>query len=155
MANVKNKSLVHFHFQDVATNLRARRKLKEFLVFLFQNEKKNLVELNYIFCTDKFLLNINREYLMRDYYTDVISFDLSNSPKEIIGEIYISIPRVKQNAQYFKQRGSTELLRVMFHGALHLCGYNDKTLRQQSEMKKKEENYLHLFFSGVPRRTVS
>jgi rRNA maturation RNase YbeY len=125
------------------------------LNFLFKNEKKNLGELNYIFCTDKFLLKINRDYLKGDYYTDVISFDLSDSSKEIMGEIYISLPRVKQNAKYFKQRFSNELLRVMFHGALHLCGYKDETSGQQFKMKKKEEHYLHRYFSRVPRSTVS
>ena len=155
MARVKNKSSIHFYFKDVPPNLTARRKLKDFLIFLFKNEKKNLGELNYIFCTDKFLLKINQDYLKRDYYTDVISFDLSSSSKEIVGEIYISIPRVKENARYFKQRFSNELLRVVFHGALHLCGYEDGTFTQQSQMKKKEENYLHQYFTQVPRRTVS
>jgi rRNA maturation RNase YbeY len=85
----------------------------------------------------------------------VISFDLSDSSQEIIGEIYISLPRVKQNAKKFKQPSSSELLRVIFHGALHLCGYGDTTSRQQSQMKKKEEHYLQHYFSEVPRRTVS
>jgi rRNA maturation RNase YbeY len=155
MVKVKDKSSVHFHFQDLAPNLKARRKLKDFLTFLFKNEKKNLAELNYIFCTDKFLLKINKQYLKHDYYTDIISFDLSDSPKEIVGEIYISLPRVKQNARFFKQRFSNELLRVMFHGALHLCGYEDETIQQQAQMKTKEEYYLGRYSSLVPRRTVS
>jgi rRNA maturation RNase YbeY len=155
MTKVRNKSSVHFHFQDLPPNLKARRKLKNFLIFLFESEKKNLRELNYIFCTDKFLLKINRQYLKRDYYTDVISFDLSDSPKEIVGEIYISLPSVKQNATHFKQLFSNELLRVMFHGALHLCGFEDETVKQQSQMEKRENHYLRCYFSSVPRRTVS
>jgi probable rRNA maturation factor len=145
MAKIKNKSTIHFYFQGLPPNLTARRKLKDFLVFLFKNEKKNLGELNYIFCTDKFLLKINQDYLKRDYYTDVISFDLSNSPKEITGEIYISLPRVKENARHLKQHFSNELLRVILHGALHLCGYDDSTPAQQQEMRQKEEHYLNLF----------
>ena len=155
MVKVKNKSPVHFHFQDLPPNLRDRRKLRNFLVFLFKNEKKNLGSLNYVFCTDKFLLKINRDFLHRNHYTDVISFDLSDSVQEIVGEIYISLPRVKQNAKYFKQRFSNEVLRVMFHGALHLCGYKDENPRKQSQMKNKEDYYLAQYFSRVPRRTVS
>jgi rRNA maturation RNase YbeY len=75
----------------------------------------------------------------------VISFDLSHSLKEIVGEIYISLPRVKENARHFKQHFSSELLRVILHGALHLCGYDDGTPAQQEEMRQKEEHYLNLF----------
>ncbi|MFI5186327.1 MAG: rRNA maturation RNase YbeY [Chitinophagales bacterium] len=150
-----NNSSIHFFVKDITLDLRNRRKLKDFVSFLFNNEKKKLKELDFIFCNDEFLLEINRKYLKQDNYTDVISFDLSNSSAEIMGEIYISLHRVKDNAVHLKQSFLTELHRVIFHGALHLCGYNDKSTGEQLKMRKKEEYYLNRYFGQVPRKTVS
>lgn len=101
-----------------------------------------LTSLNYIFCTDKFLLNINRKYLDHDDYTDIISFDLSSDKGEVEGEIYISLDRVKDNAKKFGRSFKEEVARVLFHGALHLCGYKDKTKSQKKQMREKETYYL-------------
>jgi len=152
---VKSRAPIRFFFKEVSASLRNRKKLKDFLSFLFKREKKKLNTLNYIFCSDKFLLEINRAYLKHDYYTDVVSFNLSNSPTEVIGEIYISLQRVKNNADQFGQTFNKELHRVIFHGALHLCGYRDKTKKEQLQMRKKEEQYLRQYFNWVPRDTVS
>ena len=119
--------------------------LKQFIVRLFKNEKKVINELTYVFCTDEYLLDINRNFLQHDYYTDIITFDLSENPHEIIGEIYISLDRVKENAAEHETSLKEETLRVLFHGALHLCGYKDKTKAQIIEMRHKEEQYLRLY----------
>lgn len=103
--------------------------------------------LSYIFCSDSYLLVINQQYLEHDDYTDIITFDLSSSPKEIVGEVYISIDRVKENAHELSVSFNTELHRVIFHGALHLCGYKDKSIKDASVMRFKEDKYLKLYFS--------
>jgi len=119
--------------------------LKSFINKLFRKEHQKLKSLNYIFCTDKELLNINRNYLKHDFYTDIISFDLSTVPGEMDAEIYISIDRVRENASAFKTSLKQELLRVIFHGALHLCGYDDKSSIEKDLMRKKEDYYIRTF----------
>lgn len=124
--------------------LPAKRSLKTFIPYIFEKEKKMLQRLDYIFCSDDYLLNINQTYLQHDFYTDIITFDLSES-NVIAGEIYISTDRVKENARDLKVLFETECLRVIFHGALHLCGYKDKTLKQQTQMRKKENEYIERY----------
>jgi probable rRNA maturation factor len=118
-----------------------RRVLKSMLLDLFKKEKRNLHDLNIIFCDDDFLLGINREFLQHNDFTDIITFDLSDS-EEIKGEIYISIPRVIENATNLQLDKLSEIHRVIFHGCLHLCGYNDKLKKDKDLMRKKEEEYL-------------
>jgi rRNA maturation RNase YbeY len=137
---------VHFYFEKVDLILKERRRLKNFINSLIVKEKKNLVNLNYVFCNDKALLEINRKYLGHSFYTDVITFDLSSSPKVILADIYISGDRIKENAKSLKLSLKEELHRVMLHGLLHLCGYNDKTEVQKKLMTKKEDFYLGLYF---------
>ena len=115
------------------------------LARLFKKEKTKCASLSYIFCSDEYLLNINREFLMHDDYTDIITFDLSDRGDPVQGEIYISIQRVKDNAAEFKVPFKDELLRVMIHGALHLCGYKDKSKADKLDMRAKEEEYLRMF----------
>lgn len=116
---------------------------------MFQEERGKTKELTYIFCTDDYLLNINRNFLQHDYYTDIITFDLSEQKDGSHGEIYISIDRVKDNAVHLKEPLQRELLRVIFHGALHLCGYKDKTKVQERTMRKKEDYYLEGFYRST------
>ena len=137
---------VHFYFEKVYFTFRDRGELKSFIYSLIVKEKKNLNNLNYIFCNDKALLKINRKYLDHNFYTDVITFDLSSSPNEILADIYVSVDRIKENAKSLKLSLKEELHRVMFHGLLHLCGYNDKTEAQKRLMRKKEDFYLNLYF---------
>ena len=99
----------------------------------------------YIFCDDEYLLNINRRFLKHDYYTDIITFDLSEEGSSIIGEIYISIDRVNENAAIHGSTTEQEINRVIFHGVLHLCGYKDKTAKQKLTIRKKEDKYLREF----------
>ncbi len=99
-------------------------------------------EVSVVFCDDKYLFKLNVEFLNHDTLTDVIGFNYSLS-NEIHGEIYISIDRVEDNAVEFSQAFETELLRVMAHGVLHFCGYNDKTDQESSLMRTKEDFYLN------------
>lgn len=138
-----SKSKVYFFFDKVSFTLRNRTKIKEVVKLVFKQEGKKLGQLNYIFCSDKALLEINRQYLQHNFYTDIITFDLSEKGGLTVGEIYISVDRVKENAQNLKEAFSKELKRVIFHGALHLCGYRDKTNNERKLMRKKEDHYLN------------
>jgi rRNA maturation RNase YbeY len=112
---------------------------------IFKNEQQQLSYINYIFCSDEFLLNINQKYLGRYYYTDIISFDLSENKNQIQGEVYISVPRVKENAKIYKTSFKSEFYRVVFHGTLHFCGYNDRNKKEATIMRNKENHYLTSF----------
>ncbi len=136
------KSKVQFFSNDVVPNIRNVGRLKQFIESIFRKEGKDLESLNFIFCTDRTLIDINRKYLNHNFYTDVITFDLSVTKKLVIGEIYISLERVKENAQNLNERFSSELHRVIFHGALHLCGYNDKTKQQINKIRARENELL-------------
>lgn len=103
------------------------------------------MELSCIFCSDDFLLDINRRFLNHDFYTDIISFSLAEHSMPVQGEIYISVERIKDNAKTFGTSVRMELLRVIFHGALHLCGYNDHTSKEVKLMRQKENYYLRHF----------
>ena len=139
------QQIIQFHFLQ-ETYLRDRTRLKSFLPILFKKEKKQLESLQYIFCSDAYLLGINRQFLQHDYYTDIITFDLSEPGHPINAEIYISVDRVKENAQTFTNTFTRELHRVIFHGALHLCGYKDKKRGEEELMRKMEDKYLSLYF---------
>ncbi|WP_185872832.1 rRNA maturation RNase YbeY [Blattabacterium cuenoti] len=121
---------------------------------ILNNEGKEIGNINYIFCNDSYILKINQKYLKKNYYTDVISFDSSNSSitnKKIIthsfvsGDIFISIDRVRDNANKWHELFQRELYRVMIHAILHLIGYNDQKITDKIYMNKKEEFYLILF----------
>ena len=140
--------MVKFFYNDVSPYLPNRQKLKAFIATIFTKEgKRKLAGLNYIFCTDEYLLQVNRDFLQHDYYTDIITFDLSDSPKTVSGEIYISVDRVKDNATTNGVSFTEELHRVIFHGALHLCGYKDKKPAEVKAMRNAEDKYLDLYFS--------
>ncbi len=136
---------IHFFFPYRNFALIRRTKLKSFIRDIFKNENKTLVSLRYVFCTDAYLLEINRQYLQHDYYTDIITFELGEAGK-IDGEIYISAERVKENAQLMHTSFNKELHRVIFHGVLHLCGYKDKLKNDKFEMRAKEDRLLQLYF---------
>ena len=140
-----SKSKVYFFFQ-APVSLQNRVKLKKFIESIFKKEKKKIQSLNYVFCTDEELLEINRQYLNHDYYTDIVSFELSKKDEPAEGDIYISIDRIRDNALSLGEPLYKEVHRVIFHGALHLCGYKDKTKSQSLEMRNKEEEYLSLYF---------
>lgn len=137
---------VQFHFLKGANSLSDRTRLKSFIATLFKKEGRKLAEIRYIFCSDDYLLEINRQYLQHDYYTDIITFGLSDPGQPINAEIYISVDRVKENAREFNTSFKRELHRVIFHGALHLCGYKDKKSQDQQVMRKMEDKYLAQYF---------
>ena len=135
---------IQFHILQ-PISLEERTRLKQFLITLFKKEKKPLAELSYIFCSDQRLLEINRQFLQHDFYTDIITFPLSDPGQPISGEIYISVDRVRDNAREFGSSIKRELHRVIFHGALHLCGYKDKSPKDEKLMRKMEDKYLTLY----------
>ncbi len=140
-----SKSKVCFFFEEKGFSLQSRAELKAFIEILFKKEKKKLGSINYIFCSDKRLLEINQQFLRHDYYTDIITFDLSETDFTQ-AEIYISIDRVKDNAKTEGVSFKSELHRVIFHGALHLCGYKDKSKQEALQMREKESFYLLKYF---------
>ena len=142
---MSSKSKVRFFFEEKNFSLENRAQLKTFIESLFKKEKKKVSSINYIFCSDKRLLELNRQFLNHDFYTDIITFDLSelNSTQ---AEIYISIDRVRDNAKSLNTSFKSELHRVVFHGALHLCGFRDKTKGEKTKMREREGYYLNLYF---------
>jgi probable rRNA maturation factor len=141
------QAIQFFHLQS-NRSFKNRTEVKKFLVKLAQKEKAKIQELRIIFCSDKYLLDINRSFLKHDYYTDIITFQLSLPSEPIVGEIYISLDRVAENARTYSTSFTRELHRVIFHGLLHLCGYKDKLKSDQQEMRDLEERYLNLYFSS-------
>jgi rRNA maturation RNase YbeY len=136
------KLFIHFFNEETSFNLKNKTSLRNWINQTIIQEKHQLEELNFIFCSDNYLLKINKEYLNHDTYTDIITFDNSSLPLEITGDIFISIDRVKENAKTFKTTTQNELCRVMIHGVLHLLGYKDKTKKDKELMTEKEDFYL-------------
>lgn len=133
---------ISFNNQNTSFILKDKLLLKTFLASIFTQENIDFKSIAYIFCTDSFLLKLNKEYLSHDTLTDILTFTLSEISLPIISEIYISIDRVHENAGKLKVTFEEELRRVMIHGILHLCGYSDKTLLQKKIMRSKENFYL-------------
>ncbi|MGE0929515.1 rRNA maturation RNase YbeY [Peijinzhouia sedimentorum] len=138
------ETLIHFHTEDYEFELENEERTAKWLEGIINNEKFILMELNYIFCSDEYLLKINQEYLNHDTFTDIITFDNSESEFEIEGDIFISIPRIIENAKTFETEFDQELHRVLVHGVLHLMGHGDKTEEEQQRMRKSEDYYLSL-----------
>ena len=136
----------NFFFQK-NTTLQNRNTLKLFIKTFLKKEKTSIKILNIIFCSDEYLLNINRDYLQHDYLTDIITFEITNDTKGKTAEIYISVDTVKKNAAEYQSFIKEELHRVVFHGVLHLCGYKDKTKKDIILMRQKENEYLKLYFN--------
>ena len=117
---------ISFRYADRRLNIGQKTLIRTFIETLFKKEKQALGGINYVFCSDEYLLEINRSFLQHDYYTDIITFGLSAPGQPVEAEIYISVDRVKDNARTLGVSFNEEMLRVIFHGALHLCGYRDK-----------------------------
>lgn len=135
---------IQYFYEDTDFILKPVEKMTNWLLHSIASEHKTISLINYIFCSDEYLHKVNVEYLNHDYYTDIITFDNSESPDEIEGDIFISIDRVSDNAQNEGVPFIKELRRVMIHGVLHLIGYNDKTDEEQILMRQKENEYLSL-----------
>ena len=146
-ATFRNMNKVFFKYADRTLLYTNKTKLKKAIENLFSIEKKTLKHLVYVFCSDEYLLSINQSFLNHNTYTDIITFNLSETPQETIAEIYISIDRVKENAKTYETTFANEIERVIFHGALHLCGYKDKSKQDVLLMRSKENQYLTIFLS--------
>ncbi len=137
---------LQFFSEDISYSLSDERKTCHWILSAISKEGYSLESINYVFCNDKYLHQINVEYLNHDTLTDIITFSYSEQDDSpILGDIYISIERVQENAKlYGNQNFEHELHRVIIHGVLHLCGYQDKTNDQQKEMTEKENYYLRI-----------
>ncbi len=140
---------ISFNKADKNATLANRAALKAFIEKAIKKEGLHIETLQYIFCSDKYILGINKSYLQHDYYTDIISFDLSETKGKLIGEVYISIERVKDNAKTHKTSLKEELLRVIFHGALHFCGYKDKKPADIKKMRAQEDKWLKSYLKSI------
>ena len=136
-----------FYEQDVQARLKGKRRLSAFLDSLVQQHRPGTkqVRLDYIFCSDAFLLEMNRQFLDHDTLTDIITFDLAEDPGILRGEIYISTDRVLENASKFRTSYPDELHRVIFHGVLHLCGFKDKKKADREQMRRQEDLALEAY----------
>jgi probable rRNA maturation factor len=143
---------IQFHYLEKSPNIPARTHLKDFILKIFKKEGFKVGTVNYIFCSDNYLFDLNRTFLNHNTYTDIITFQYSTSSESIISDIYISLDRVRENARLFQSTFVRELHRVMFHGALHLCGYKDKTKSNRLQMRSMEDFYLEKMFH-VKKRT--
>lgn len=135
---------INFYFEDVEEFQLDLPKSGDWIKNTILNEGKQSGEISFVFCSDDYLLDINRQYLDHDYYTDIITFDYVEG-NLISGDVFISIDRVKENADVFKVSFENELNRIIIHGVLHLLGYKDKDSKQKEVMTGKEDYYLQKF----------
>ena len=140
----QNLDNINFFDEGVGFSLSSPDTIKAWVFKVIQKQGFTLVTLNYIFCDDEYLRNINVEYLDHNTYTDIITFDHSEEEGKLESDIYISIERVKENAAKFGNPFDDELHRVLIHGVLHLMGQEDKTEEDKQEMRKREEACLSL-----------
>ncbi len=134
--------MIQFFFENI-DKIALSNRTKDWLINLITNEQKKPGDINYIFCDDEYLLKVNQDFLQHDYYTDVITFDYVKG-KTIAGDIFVSLPRISENAETHSKDFNIELHRVLAHGILHLCGYKDKTEEEIQEMRNKEDYYLNI-----------
>ena len=133
--------MIHFCTENITFSLKEKLKHKAWLNEVARQEGKRILELTYVFCSDDYLLQINQEYLNHDTLTDIVTFDNSEDPNKIEGDLFISIDRVKENGDALGTK-ETELGRVMVHGLLHLLGYKDKKKEDKVLMTEKEDFYI-------------
>ena len=134
---------IFFHTVEIPFVLEVENRTSTWLTKLVESHEKKVGELNYIFCSDDYLLKMNQEHLNHDYFTDIITFDYCE--KDVVsGDLFISIDRTKENAKTFGKTQINELNRVMAHGLLHLLGFNDKTAEDIAEMRSMEEEALNM-----------
>ena len=139
---------ISFNQADSRVTLANRVALKSFIEKRVKKEGFSIETLTYVFCSDKYLLKMNKDFLSHNYYTDIISFDLSETPGNLIGEVYISVDRVKDNAKTHRTSLKEELHRVIFHGALHFCGYKDKKPTDTKKMRQMEDLWLAAYMKS-------
>ena len=138
--------MVNFFTADKGYSLKYKTKIKDWIKSEAGLNKKEIEEINIIFCSDNYLLDLNKKFLNHNYYTDVITFD-SSIENSISGEIYISVDRLKENAKNLKTKLFDEYIRIIIHGTLHLCGFGDKTKDEKETMTRKENEAIKRFYS--------
>jgi rRNA maturation RNase YbeY len=137
---------IYFFSEEINFELKEKLNRKRWLKNIATKAGFKIKELNYVFCSDEYLYQINLEYLNHETYTDIITFDNSEKEFDLSGDIFISIDRVNENAKTHNQEIETELSRVLAHGLLHLMGYKDKTKEESTLMRQKEEESISLYF---------
>lgn len=140
---------IQFFFAGVKIVLSEKKRLKIFIEGMLKRENRKLISLSIVFCTDKYLLEINRQYLGHDFYTDIVTFNLAEDIEFIEGEVYISIDRIRENALINLVTTKHELHRVLLHGILHLCGYKDKLKSEKDKMTRMENHMLQKYLGNT------
>lgn len=144
--------MIHYFVEDISFKLKNKRLITKWLKRIASESGRTVGELNYIFCSDSYLLDINKRFLGHDYYTDIITFDSSEDyltafgKKNISGDIFISIDTVRANAEEYGEGIERELHRVIVHGLLHLIGYDDTSKKLSQQMRRQENLALDLYF---------
>ncbi len=133
-------NIINFHSEALDFILKNESSVIRWLKNVAKEEGREIQNIGYVFCSDNYLLEINKKYLTHDFFTDIITFPLRNNPLE--ANVFISIDRVKENAQLYNQSFEDELDRVIVHGLLHLIGYDDKNKSDETQMRQKEDFYL-------------
>ncbi len=137
--------LINFFSEEKTFKINNKKKLRILLKEVCELEKVKLSFINCVFCSDEYLLEINKKYLKHNFLTDIITFDHSDRKNHIEGDLYISVDRVKDNARTYKHTFLNEITRVVLHGLLHLMGYNDKTEKEKKRMRLLENKYVSLY----------
>ena len=137
---------IRFFTEDIPFQIKQKKRIKKWIDSVVKQNKKQTKSINYIFASDRFVLDINQKYLNHNTFTDIITFNNSSDKDIIEADLFISVERVRENAHNLNTQFIEELHRVMIHGILHLVGYDDKTDEEKTEMRKKENHYLALRF---------
>jgi probable rRNA maturation factor len=135
--------MIYYNNIDNKYIIKEKRKINSWIKLCVAEEGKKINTISFNICGDEYILQLNNEALQHDYYTDIITFELNEKNEPIEGDIYISIDRVKDNAKTLNIPFITELQRVLIHGVLHLCGYKDKSTKEEKQMREKENYYLN------------
>ena len=133
--------MIRYFSEGIKFDLKAKSLNNKWLKFVAESEIRKIGDINIIFCSDSYILDVNMKYLQHDYFTDIITFDYCEG-NVLSGDLFISIDSVRDNASFYGTEFSEELYRVMVHGVLHLIGYDDHTDSEQKMMRSKEDYYL-------------
>jgi rRNA maturation RNase YbeY len=140
-------SRINFFNENTSYIIKKKGELRKWIMKTIEGEGRDTGDLNFVLCDDEYLLALNRNYLQHDTFTDILTFPMSEENGKISGDIFISYPRIKENALSYNQKLEDELHRVMIHGVLHLLGYEDSSESERMEMREKESYNLDIFRS--------
>lgn len=139
--------MIQFFVEDVSFDLQELTSVPSWLTQVVSTHQASIANINYIFCSDKYLLHLNRDYLSHNYYTDIITFDnRDDADQPIESDIFVSVERVQENSERLSSDFFSELLRVLVHGVLHLLGFLDSSDEERSKMRELENEYITLYF---------